>query len=320
MKFGIRPIEGGNDFDPTLDQVEYAEELGFDSVWFAEHYTPDDQWWPANLLNLAAVAARTSTIEIGSNIIVTPFYHPVWLANATAMLDVISNGRLVCGLGVGYDPVEFDAMGIDLDDRVGRTIESIITLKKLWTEETATYEGQHFEVDDYGIAPKPIQDPRPEIWMGVWGDYLLKQAGKRVDAWIPGAVADIETLEAKQAIYNEHVDGEPPTRPLLRDIVVGDSKEDAMASAKAHLHEKYEIYAERGHQFFTDYEESRFEEFAERRIIVGTPEQCIEQIEHYREVLDIDHLMFRFSYHDMDYEETISRMERIATEILPAFD
>lgn len=319
MEFGIRPIEGGNDFQQTLEQVEYAEELGFDSVWFAEHYTPDDQWWPANLLNLSAVAARTDDIHIGSNIVVTPLYHPVWLANATAMLDVISEGRLICGLGVGYDPTEFEAMGIPMEDRVGRTIESMILLKRLWTQDETTFDGEHFAVDEYGIAPRPLQDPRPPIWFGVWGEYLLSQAGKRADAWIPGAVADLDTLVDKRAVYDETRDGDPETRPLLRDIVVGDTRADAMAAAKDHLHEKYEIYAQRGHQFFTDYDESSFEEFVEDRVIVGTPEQCVDQIQHYREQFGVDHLMFRFTYHDMSYEDTIETMETIADDIIPAF-
>ncbi|MGQ3414493.1 LLM class flavin-dependent oxidoreductase [Natrinema sp. LN54] len=320
MKFGLRPMEGGSDFTPTLEQIEAAEELGFDSVWFAEHYTPDEQWWPTSLLNLAAVASRTTEIELGSNIIVAPFYNPVWLANAVAMLDVISEGRFTCGLGVGYDPTEFDAFGVSLDDRVGRTIETTILLKKLWTQDRISFDGKHFSVDDYGIAPQPQQDPRPEIWYGVWGDYLLEQAAKRADAWIPGAVASREVLEEKQALYDDHLEGSPESRPLLRDIVIGETRTKAMEHAKDHLDEKYQIYAGRGHQFFEDYEADKFEEFARERIIVGTPEECIEEIKTYRDTLDLDHMIFRFTYPDMDTEETMETMETIATEVLPAFD
>ena len=127
MKFGLRPIEGGPEFGQTLEQVVLAEELGFDSVWFAEHYTPDEQWWPASLLNLAAVATRTSDILLGTNVLITPYYRPVWLAAATSMLDVISEGRFVCGLGVGYSEPEYAAMGVDRDERVGRFIETAMS-------------------------------------------------------------------------------------------------------------------------------------------------------------------------------------------------
>lgn len=320
MEFGIRPIEGGNSFDRTLEQVVRAEELGFDSVWFAEHYTDDDQWWPAALLNLAAAASATEEIELGTNILITPFYNPVWLANAGAMLDVISDGRFVAGLGLGYDLVEYEAMGISIDDRVGRTIETIILLKRLWTQDSVTYEGQHFGVEDYAIAPKPIQDPRPEIWLGVWGEYLIGQAAKRTDAWIPGAVADKDALTERRDVYEDALTDSPRSRPLLRDIIVEDTEEEALATAKAHLHEKYEVYQGRGHQFFTDYSEDVFEQYAQDRVIYGTPEQCIDEIEAYRDLLDVDHFLLRFNYPGMAHEEILDRMERIADEIVPAFD
>lgn len=319
MEFGIRPIEGGNSFDQTLQQVVHAEEVGFDSVWFAEHYTPDDQWWPASLLNLAAAASRTSTIKLGSNIIIAPFYHPVWLANAGAMLDVISDGRFVCGLGLGYDPTEFDAMGISMDERVDRTIEHMILLKRLWTQESVTFDGTHYSVEDYGIAPKPLQEPRPEIWLGVWGEYLLSQAGKRADAWIPGAVADKSVLAEKNAVYEESLAKPAATRPLLRDIIVEDTREAALSTAKQYLHKKYSVYEGRGHQFFTDYSKERFEDYAEDRIIYGTPQQCIDEIAEYQELLGVDHCLLRFNYPGMPFEEMMDRMDRIADEILPSF-
>lgn len=319
MEFGIRPIEGGTRFEQTLEQVVHAEDVGFDSVWFAEHYTPDDQWWPASLLNLAAVATRTSRIKLGSNIIIAPFYHPVWLANAGAMLDVISDGRFIAGLGLGYDPTEFDAMGVDIDDRIGRTIENIILLKKLWTQDSVTFDGKHFAVQEYGIAPKPIQEPRPEIWLGVWGEYLLSQAAKRTDAWIPGAVADKAALTERNEIYEEALDDEPATRPLLRDIIVEDTEHEALATAKQYLHKKYSVYESRGHQFFTDYSEARFEEYAQDRIIYGTPQQCIDEIADYESRFGIDHLLLRFIYPEMPFDDALSRMDRIADEVLPSF-
>lgn len=319
MKVGIRPIEGGRDFSGTMAQALAAERLGFDSVWYAEHYTPDEHWWPAGLLNLAAVAARTEEIEIGTNILITPFYHPVWLASAGSMLDIISEGRFVCGLGVGYDPVEFEAFDVDLDERVGRTIETVILLKRLWTRDEVTYEGQYYSLDGFELAPKPLRDPRPPIWMGVWGDYLLSQAAKRADAWIPGTAADLDQLMEKRAVYDEHLEGSPGCRPLLRDIVVADSRSDALDRAERYLAPKYDVYADRGHQYFTEYHATPLEEFLEDRAIVGTPDDCIEQIQTYRDRFDVDHLMFRFTYHGMTVDDGIDQLERIATEVLPSF-
>lgn len=319
MKFGLRPIEGGDEFTRTRTQVEAAEALGYDSVWFAEHFTDDDHWWPASLVNLAALASCTDDIILGTNILVTPFYHPVWLASAVSMLDVVSDGRVVCGLGVGYDPEEFEAFNVSMDDRVGRTIETTILLKLLWTQDAVSFDGKHFTLDGFGISPSPIQNPRPPIWLGVWGDYLLGQAAERADAWIPGAVANLDQLLERQDVYNSYRDDPPESRPLLRDIVLGPSKSAAIRRAKQYLGEKYEIYAGRDHQFFSEYDNTKFEEFIANRVIVGTPDDCIAQIERFARELDLDHLVFRFNYNGMSYDEIQRDMETIATEIVPSF-
>lgn len=321
MKFGLRPIEGGDDFTRTIDQVVEAEELGFDSVWLAEHYSGDDHWWPASLVNLAALAARTGDIRLGTNVLITPFYNPVWLASSVAMLDTISEGRFVCGLGVGYDRSEFAVFDASLDDRVDRTIETIILLKKLWTEDEVTFDGKFYTLEEFGISPKPRQTPHPPIWFGVWGDYLLSQAAKRADAWIPGAVADVEQLRERKRIYSRHLDGErPEEQPLLRDIVIGDSEAEAKRRAERYLREKYEVYAGRNHEFFDQYESEEFDQFIEDRIIVGTPDSCIEQIERYVDVLGIDHLIFRFNYNGMSAPDVHEDMRTIASEIMASFD
>lgn len=320
MKFGLRPIEGGENVSRTIDQVVEAERLGFDSVWLAEHYTADEHWWPSSLVSLAALASKTNEIQLGSNILITPFYNPVWLSSSVAMLDRICDGRFICGLGVGYDENEMEAFDIPTDERVDRTIETIILIKRLWAEDTVTFDGKFYSLDEFGISPKPKQTPGPPIWFGVWGEYLLSQAAKRADAWIPGAVADVDQLVERQQIYHNHLNGTTPDeQPLLRDIVIASSEQKAMKRAKRYLGKKYEIYADRNHRFFDQYERSGLEEFLENRIIVGTPESCIEQIEEYREVLNTDHLILRFNYNGMSDDEITQDMRTIATNIIPSF-
>lgn len=321
MKFGLRPKEGGQTFDDILAQVQLAEECGFNSVWFAEHYSTDEQWWPSPLVNLAALATQTSDIYLGTNILIAPFYNPVWLASTVAMVDVISDGRVICGLGVGYDEAEFEAFDVSLDDRVGRTIENIILLKRLWTQESVTFDGKYFSLDEFGITPKPVQDPRPDIWLGVWGDYLISQAAKRADAWIPGAVANISELADRNAGYVETLKDEgrtPTTRPLLRDVIVADTDEEAMARAKGLLHEKYMIYKGRNHPFFADYSEDTFESFVKDRVIIGSVSSCVEQIERFQNELGIDYLMVRFP--GMSQEEILDSIRTVSDRVFPHFE
>jgi len=107
LRFGICPTEGGHFFGEALAEVERAEELGFDSVWVAEHHGVRDHYWPAPIQVLTALAARTSRLVLGANVCVFPFYHPVRLAEETALLDVVSGGRAVLGVAIGYKPDEF---------------------------------------------------------------------------------------------------------------------------------------------------------------------------------------------------------------------
>ena len=107
LRFGICPTEGGHFFREALAEVERAEALGFDSVRLAEHHGVPDHYWPAPVQMLTALAARTARLLLGANVCVFPFYHPVRLAEETALLDVVSNGRAVLGVVIGYKPDEF---------------------------------------------------------------------------------------------------------------------------------------------------------------------------------------------------------------------
>ena len=104
LRFGICPTEGGRFFREALTEVERAEALGFDSVWLAEHHGVRDHYWPAPIQMLTALAARTSRVQLGANVCVFPFYHPVHLAEETALLDVVSNGRAVWALPSATSP------------------------------------------------------------------------------------------------------------------------------------------------------------------------------------------------------------------------
>jgi alkanesulfonate monooxygenase SsuD/methylene tetrahydromethanopterin reductase-like flavin-dependent oxidoreductase (luciferase family) len=106
LQIGFIPIEGGHYYRDALEEVTRAEELGFDSVWMEEHHSVTDHYWPSPLPVLAGFATRTTRMRLGTDILVAPFYHPVRLAEDAAMLDVMSGGRFVPGIAIGYKPDE----------------------------------------------------------------------------------------------------------------------------------------------------------------------------------------------------------------------
>ena len=117
LQVGFIPIEGGHYYRDALEEVVRAEDLGFDSVWMEEHHSVTDHYWPSPLPVLAGFATRTTRMRLGTDILVAPFYHPVRLAEDAVMLDVMSGGRFVLGIAIGYKPDEFALYGAALEKR-----------------------------------------------------------------------------------------------------------------------------------------------------------------------------------------------------------
>jgi probable F420-dependent oxidoreductase len=148
--------------------VERAEALGFDGLWVAEHLLRAPLIYDVSFLSplgvLAHVAARTRRVRLGTSILVLPLRHPVLLAKELATLDLLTEGRLVLGIGTGWDAREFEACGVPLRERGARTDEALTLVRRLLTEETVTFTGRHYRVRDVTIEPRP---PRfPEVWVG----------------------------------------------------------------------------------------------------------------------------------------------------------
>src|ERR671932_2309399 len=162
MQIGLSPLQGGPSFEPTIQECERAEADGFDSVWLGEHHN-SPVLYPTPLVGLAAIAARTHRVRLGTGVLLLPLYHPVAVAEEGAMLDLISAGRLILGVGAGYAPEEFAAFGLSIKERGSRLEEAAALLHRLWTEEHVSHHGRHFHVADVTVGPRPVQRPRPPI-------------------------------------------------------------------------------------------------------------------------------------------------------------
>src|SRR2546426_3545454 len=147
LKIGLSPLQGQASFEETLRECEQAEAAGFDSIWLGEHHN-HPVLYPAPLIGLAAVASRTRSIRLGTGVLLLPLYHPVMVAEEGAMVDVISGGRLILGIGAGYAPEEFAAFGYSVKERGSRLEESASLLQRLWTEENVTHRGRHYQVNN----------------------------------------------------------------------------------------------------------------------------------------------------------------------------
>jgi alkanesulfonate monooxygenase SsuD/methylene tetrahydromethanopterin reductase-like flavin-dependent oxidoreductase (luciferase family) len=293
----------------ALDQVAWADRLGFDQVHFTEHHGSDDGYCPSPLVLASAVAARTQAMRIEC-VLVLPFYEPVRLAEDTAVLDLVSAGRLDLMLVGGYVAREFAMFGHTLDDRPGLVEEGIRVLRAAWS-------GEPFERDGHvvRVTPKPLQPGGPRITMGGSSKAAARRAARIADAFSP-------TFRELWDVYREACEeagrdpGPPPGRRGPAFVHVAEDPDRAWAQIAAHaLHENNSYgawIAEAGVR--APYESSGDADAlrAGGRYRVVTPEECIALVR------DVD----RFDLHPLmgGLPPALSweSLELFAAKVLPA--
>ncbi|MFQ6023835.1 MAG: LLM class flavin-dependent oxidoreductase [Acidiferrobacterales bacterium] len=179
--------EPPRDLESILTLAESLEEAGYGSVWVGDSLLASPR--PEIIVTLAALAARTGSIRIGSGILISSLRHPVHLAHQLATVDVISGGRLTVGIGYssGTDiwKLEHEVVGVQAQTRHARAREGIEVMRALWAESKATHHGQFFHFEAIYLAPKPVQEGGPPIWVhGMRGEKTLRRVAEYGDGWI----------------------------------------------------------------------------------------------------------------------------------------
>jgi alkanesulfonate monooxygenase SsuD/methylene tetrahydromethanopterin reductase-like flavin-dependent oxidoreductase (luciferase family) len=170
----------------TLDFIAWTETLGFEGAWIPEHHVTEDGYASSPLTALAAIAARTRRMKLGTGVALAPFHHPVRFAEDSAMVDVISNGRLEIALALGYRRRETDAYGIEFSTRASRMDEFLQIVRRLWAGETFSFVGRHFQLKDAFIAPAPPRGHIP-LFVGAYSDKAMLRVAKYGDGYLGAA-------------------------------------------------------------------------------------------------------------------------------------
>src|SRR5512144_1822908 len=192
MKFGlyssIANPPRGEQIDRCIDEViaeaQLAEASGFDSCFFGEHHQDHDGFLPSPLIVATAVAARTTRLRVGTSVILLPLHHPVHVAEDVITLDLVSKGRVVLGVGIGYQPADFRAFNVPMEHRVGLFEESVEILRRAWAGEPFSFKGTHYRLDDVQIRPRPYQAGGPPLWIGASIPAAVRRAGQIADAFV----------------------------------------------------------------------------------------------------------------------------------------
>src|SRR5690349_11310277 len=224
-----------------LSQVEACEAAGFDSIWLTEHHFTDDGYLPAMMPAAAAIAGRTRRVTIGTYVLLAPFQHPLKLAEDTAVVDVISGGRLRLGIGLGYRAEEFVCFGIPRAERTDRTLAPIDILWQAWFGERFDFHGKYFHFHGARVLPTPVSKPYPELLWGAGAPKAIQRAAK-LDmsfACVGGRKEIGIYLDALKA------SGKDPARYSVvnsRVVYVADNEDEAWRDTRDPLMYQAELY------------------------------------------------------------------------------
>jgi len=300
---------------PT-EYFQAAEELEFDAIWTGEHivfHRPILDAVPV----LAGIAAVTKRILLGPAAILTPLRHPTMLAKELATLDIIAGGRLIVVAGVGGDfPKEFEATGVPMAGRGRRTTETIEIMRKYWTEETFSYHGSVFQLEDVWLTPKPVQTGGPPIWLAGRSAPAITRAARLGDGYMPYMYTAARCRAAFEEVHQEAERlGVALSPRFVRSAFVYVSMDDSPARAR-----------ELGIRDLSWRYGKDFTPWIDKYCVHGTPETCALRLREFVDV-GIEHLALGMIHEESVALDpapsrgasgrTLATLERYARELLP---
>lgn len=326
MQFGLflnpqthahEPLSGL--LDDLFELTRAARGAGFDLVTTGQHYLAD--YAQAQLMPLLGrLTAEAGSMTIGSGVVLLPLHHPVEIAEQMTTLAAMADGGVVVGVGAGYRDVEFDSFGIPKRERVGHLVEGVELMRSLWTGESVTYDGEFYQVENVAITPRP--DETPPVWIAANARRAVERAARIGDAWFVNPHATITEIREQKRAYDaiREARGEDTAVPVFREAFVADTHDAAVETARDYLWEKYQRYIEWGQD--EAMEDARdlhrpFDELAEDRFLLGTPEEVCAEIERYEAELDAQMVVLRVAWPGLPIEDAVKCVQLIGDEVVP---
>ena len=318
-------IELSQQWRDHLEQFRASRDAGFDIYGWAHHYLIDPFQHFQPLPVLARLAAEPGEVKLATSVLLLPLLNPVDVAEQIATIDHISEGRLVLGLGLGYRPEECEAFGTRMGERAARSSEALELMIRLWTEEKVTHHGPHFSVTEARPTALPYQKPHPKIWLAAMSDPAVRRVGREGHILFVGPAQSFPTIERQVELYRRTLDenGHPHRGEmvLIREFFCAESRNDALEKARWGFQKKYEVYAAHGLQgtdhALTDKVEGDLESLIDETFVIGSAEECIEEIARYR-ALGFTQIMLRLFYPGMSQEDVLRHIERVGDQVLPS--
>jgi alkanesulfonate monooxygenase SsuD/methylene tetrahydromethanopterin reductase-like flavin-dependent oxidoreductase (luciferase family) len=347
MKFGLfyqlpcaPEQEESRRYAETMEQIVYAEELGFDTAWLAElHFNRSFSIMPSPLLVATALAQQTERIRLGTAVALLPLQHPLRTAEDAATVDILSHGRLEFGVGRGTIAIHFQGFGVSRDESRERFEEALAIITQAWTQELCAFEGKYFRIPPTAVVPKPLQKPHPPLRIAANSPETAVFAGRQgYPVFVASPINPFPQLPQHIEAY----------RSALRAAGHRDKKEDIailfptyVADSEAHV--RREVEPSLMHYFRTVSHQARLGERdasasyaylreVRRRMetvtwdqvdatmaLYGSPEVCMQKIAKAYQQCHMDQLICWFNPGGLiPHRQVLTSMRRFATEVMPA--
>lgn len=310
--------------DQLIEQARLADRLGYASITKGSHYSTTDYQALQQLPLLARLTGEVTNARLNAGVVLLPLHKPLDIAEQFATLDVLSGGRMIFGVGIGYRDVEFKAFGTEMGERGRRATENLIAIRRLWIEDEVSMQGSHFELDGAVCWPKPLQKPHPPIWVGATADAGLRRAVDHGSCWYISPHTTVTTLADQVDRYRRMLDEAdkpfPDELPMRREAFVAETREEAIRLAGPHLARKYASYHASGQSDQLPNGESLagdFDDLVTDRFLIGSPDEVAAQMIAIHERLGVNHLVLSMDWAGMERSVAIDAMTMMAEHVIP---
>ncbi|MCB1509698.1 MAG: LLM class flavin-dependent oxidoreductase [Hyphomicrobiaceae bacterium] len=320
----------------VTNEVIAAEELGYDSVWIAEHHFSNKYGiLPDPFAYLAYLAGKTSRIKLSAGVMVVPLHHPMRIVENAAFVDILSNGRFQLGLGSGYRPYEFEGLGVDYERRRDMLEEAVPLILNAFHEQRISHTGEFYNFtigEEYEILPQPVQRPHPPLFMAAGSDRSIRNAARGGFGMMQSTLPSIETLKAHIDLYKSEQSNAPAPynkNPAFGDVDVARmvyvaptderAREESEEGVTRHM-KGFLLGGNTGRylgEVTEKVDESSFEYAKLQRdtLLHGSPDTVLRKIEELKGI-GVTSLMIHYPpYYGM--EKTVEMLKLFAKEVLP---
>lgn len=315
-------VSPAQQFKDILRIVDAAQEEGMTYIAIGQHFLYGDLRWLQPVPLLARLAAHVGPeVRLATQILVGPLYHPVMLAEEIATLDIVTEGRAIFGVGLGYRAEEFDYFGVPYKERGRRLNETLDIVKRLWTEDEVTYDGEFWKLD--GVRPhiKPVTQPHPEIWVGGHAIPGVRRAGRFGDGFACPPETPLYEIAERYEIVREEFgkrDKVFTPQPLRRNTMIADSDVKAAEEYARVAQGRYITYTQRGLDVMDGGELERdFMKAVAGHAVVGTSDTVTERLVEIVTSLPVDPLLLRPQWPTMSADEAIASIRTLGKQVIP---